>query len=256
MGGASWRQADPQRVELEKLRMSLGPDNVSFNGALNRSESGKPSLAGRLQLHRASLTRWLGFARNLAPGLQIALDDLSDGLLVFDLDATGLRVPHIEVTAAGSRFTGSGGVADWSKPEVALDLTADSVNLGRAIPEAVGNQPEEPKFVHGPFTPLPGAPLMPGETGVDYNIRLAAKKVAYGSIVIDDALVVIRQGLLDSKTQLEDTLLLVEGKLYGGSVKGDNIDSLMARADIDGALVGGASLDAASFERIIRFKGQ
>lgn len=223
MGGASWRQADPHRVALEKLRLSFGPDNVSFNGALNSNESGKPSLAGRLQLHRASLTRWLGFARNLAPGLQIALDDLSDGLLVFDLDATGLRVPHIEVTAAGSRFTGSGGVADWSKPEVALDLTSDNVNLGRAIPEAVGNQPEEPKFVHGPFTPLPGAPLMPGETGVDYNIRLAAKKVAYGSIVIDDALVVIRQGLLDAKTRLEDTLLLVEGKLYGGSVKGETI---------------------------------
>jgi triosephosphate isomerase len=44
--------------------------------------------------------------------------------------------------------------------------------------------------------------------------------------------------------------------LYGGSVKGDNIDALMAKADIDGALVGGASLDAASFERIIRFKGK
>lgn len=43
--------------------------------------------------------------------------------------------------------------------------------------------------------------------------------------------------------------------LYGGSVKGENIDALMAKADIDGALVGGASLDAASFERIIRFKG-
>ncbi len=42
--------------------------------------------------------------------------------------------------------------------------------------------------------------------------------------------------------------------LYGGSVKGDNIDALMAKEDIDGALVGGASLDAASFERIIRFK--
>ena len=42
--------------------------------------------------------------------------------------------------------------------------------------------------------------------------------------------------------------------LYGGSVKGDNVDSLMAQPDIDGALVGGASLDAASFERIIRFK--
>lgn len=43
--------------------------------------------------------------------------------------------------------------------------------------------------------------------------------------------------------------------LYGGSVKGDNVDALMAQKDIDGALVGGASLDAASFERIIRFKG-
>ncbi len=43
--------------------------------------------------------------------------------------------------------------------------------------------------------------------------------------------------------------------LYGGSVKADNIDALMAKADIDGALVGGASLDASSFERIIRYRG-
>jgi triosephosphate isomerase (TIM) len=43
--------------------------------------------------------------------------------------------------------------------------------------------------------------------------------------------------------------------LYGGSVKADNIDDLMAKADIDGALVGGASLEVASFERIVNFKG-
>jgi triosephosphate isomerase (TIM) len=42
--------------------------------------------------------------------------------------------------------------------------------------------------------------------------------------------------------------------LYGGSVKPDNIDGLMAQADIDGALVGGASLQAASFARIVRFQ--
>ena len=42
--------------------------------------------------------------------------------------------------------------------------------------------------------------------------------------------------------------------LYGGSVKADNIDSLMAQPNIDGALVGGASLDAASFCRIIAFR--
>ncbi len=39
--------------------------------------------------------------------------------------------------------------------------------------------------------------------------------------------------------------------LYGGSVKPENIDSLMAKDNIDGALVGGASLKADSFLRII-----
>ncbi len=42
--------------------------------------------------------------------------------------------------------------------------------------------------------------------------------------------------------------------LYGGSVKPENIDELMAEADIDGALVGGASLKADSFARIVRFR--
>lgn len=41
--------------------------------------------------------------------------------------------------------------------------------------------------------------------------------------------------------------------LYGGSVKPENIRALMAQADIDGALVGGASLDAASFAAIVNF---
>ena len=42
--------------------------------------------------------------------------------------------------------------------------------------------------------------------------------------------------------------------LYGGSVKPANISQLMDMPDIDGALVGGASLDADSFSRIIKFK--
>lgn len=43
--------------------------------------------------------------------------------------------------------------------------------------------------------------------------------------------------------------------LYGGSVKPDNVATLMAQPDVDGGLVGGASLDAASFARIVRFQG-
>ena len=42
--------------------------------------------------------------------------------------------------------------------------------------------------------------------------------------------------------------------LYGGSVKPDNIASLMKNEDVDGALVGGASLEAGSFSRIVNYK--
>jgi triosephosphate isomerase len=42
--------------------------------------------------------------------------------------------------------------------------------------------------------------------------------------------------------------------LYGGSVKPDNIAGLMKQPDVDGALVGGASLEADSFERIVNYK--
>lgn len=41
--------------------------------------------------------------------------------------------------------------------------------------------------------------------------------------------------------------------LYGGSVKPDNINDLMARNDIDGALVGGACLEAEGFAQIVNF---
>jgi triosephosphate isomerase len=41
--------------------------------------------------------------------------------------------------------------------------------------------------------------------------------------------------------------------LYGGSVKPENVATLMAEEEIDGALVGGASLDPASFAAIVRF---
>jgi triosephosphate isomerase (TIM) len=43
--------------------------------------------------------------------------------------------------------------------------------------------------------------------------------------------------------------------LYGGSVKPDNIADLMGQPDIDGALVGGASLEVASFAAIVRSAG-
>ena len=42
--------------------------------------------------------------------------------------------------------------------------------------------------------------------------------------------------------------------LYGGSVKPDNIGHLMSQADVDGTLVGGASLEAENFAKIVNYK--
>ncbi|GAA2089020.1 triose-phosphate isomerase [Actinomadura alba] len=43
--------------------------------------------------------------------------------------------------------------------------------------------------------------------------------------------------------------------LYGGSVKSDNVAGIMVQPDVDGALVGGASLDPAEFVKICRYRG-
>ena len=51
---------------------------------------------------------------------------------------------------------------------------------------------------------------------------------------------------LRSRLRRSDTRIL-----YGGSVKPENTASLCAQEDIDGALVGGASLEAASFSQIV-----
>jgi len=61
----------------------------------------------------------------------------------------------------------------------------------------------------------------------------------------------IRNALAETYgTELADSVRV----LYGGSVKPDNVDTLMSQADIDGVLVGGASLKADSFLRIIQFQ--
>ncbi|MFE0458952.1 triose-phosphate isomerase [Kitasatospora sp. NPDC058965] len=44
--------------------------------------------------------------------------------------------------------------------------------------------------------------------------------------------------------------------LYGGSMKAGNVAGLMAKADIDGGLIGGASLDADEFVKIVRYREQ
>ena len=61
----------------------------------------------------------------------------------------------------------------------------------------------------------------------------------------------IRRVFADRHSQSAANALRI---LYGGSVKPDNIVGLMAQEDIDGALVGGASLQAESFAQIVNYR--
>jgi triosephosphate isomerase len=61
---------------------------------------------------------------------------------------------------------------------------------------------------------------------------------------------VIRGALRDLYGDVADAMRIQ----YGGSVKPGNIAELMAMPEIDGALVGGASLDPDDFARIVRYR--
>lgn len=68
--------------------------------------------------------------------------------------------------------------------------------------------------------------------------------------VADGMHLVVRNHLSNLySSELSDAISI----LYGGSVKPDNVDDLMRQENIDGALVGGASLDSESFARIVKF---
>lgn len=221
--GRTTKLADSRLVNFRAMEFHLGADSgrLDLTVALPAKDLGF-KLSGKALLARLSLTQWLGFARNLNPGLQQALDNIVDASMDFSLDAKGLSVPRIDATCMGSRFTGHGSVADFRRPVVFLDLKSQLVNLGLALPESLGKAPPAPYFTHATLTPMPGKLLKKGETGIDYDIRLSAKKLLYGPLRIDDASLRVHPGKMD-KNGLQDVLLTAKSNFYGGTVNGECI---------------------------------
>jgi triosephosphate isomerase len=96
------------------------------------------------------------------------------------------------------------------------------------------------------------------------------KEIALANVVIAyEPIWAIGTGVTATPEQAQETHLFIRNHIagmygkaeaeavriqYGGSVKPDNVDDLMSRPDIDGALVGGASLKPESFARLVKFK--
>lgn len=229
-GTARRSRPGQDNVELAGLRFALAADSGQLDGLLALGAPDGPSLSGQLSMNRLSLTQWLGFARDLVPGLRLALDNITHVSAEFQLDATGLRVPSISAHCSGSRFVGSGGVPSWRKPVVTLELMAQQVNLGLAIPEAVGKSPSAPFFAHAPLTsfdPRPGNWDLrsqkareedDGASATDdlgYDIRLSSLHIVYGPLHLQNARVRISPGKAAANGK-ERALLDVRADLYGG----------------------------------------
>lgn len=218
--GRIFSLADSMEIISRNSEFMVDADSGKMELSFHMPTSKRPwSLDGKVFFNRVSLTQWLGFARGLPPGLQLALDNITNASLQFSLNALSLKLENISATSTGATFTGNGSVSDFLNPVVELDLKSRQVNLGLAIPEALIKSPEAVYFPYEPLTPRSGIPLAAGESGVGYDIKLAADKLIYGPLVINNAKLRIYPGKMDVM-RLEDVLLDGSGKFYGGTVKG------------------------------------
>ena len=136
-------------------------------------------------------------------------------------------------------------VAKEMLPIVCVGETLDERESGRAQ-EVVGQQ------LRGSLATLKKAafeklvvayePVWAIGTGATASPQDAQEMCAYVRSIVDEIAVEKRAGSSGELVRV----------LYGGSVKSENARSLLVQPDIDGALVGGASLDAQQFARIIK----
>jgi triosephosphate isomerase len=110
--------------------------------------------------------------------------------------------------------------------------------------------------------PVCGVQLKKGLTGISKE-EMSKVTIAYEPVwAIGTGRVATPEIAQDVHAQIRSILTEMYGEdvanetriLYGGSVSADSVDGLLAKPDIDGALVGGASLSAEGFGRIINFQ--
>lgn len=247
----------------------------------------KPIIAGNWKLHRT-----ISEARELIKQLQEGVADVSDCEIIVAPVFTALATLASEVAgrniqlaaqnchpAANGAFTGEVSAA------LLKDAGCTSVIVGHSERRQLFGETDD--FINAKVKAVLAAGLQVifcvGETleerdsGAMFDVL--ARQVREGLKGLDNPAMrhvviayepvwAIGTGKVASVDQAQDAHVFIRGLLaglftgaveeqtrilYGGSVKPDNIDGLMAQEDIDGALVGGASLKAEDFIRIVRF---
>ena len=271
--GSLFQGAPLSQIAIKGASLKVEGDQATLDGRLIFGADYVPTLRGTLALKHLSLPRWFGFARDLPPGVQVALDNIS-GTLPFELTPQKLVASSVTATTLNTVFTGGGGVNDFSNPVIALHLATKDAPLNRIFPEV------ENKAVSTPSYKVP--PLLGGDdsnAAVGYDIHLEAARATFWKWAANGVSVRITP---DPASRTEQTKVAIRcGSLYGGSAQGDlipgdvmalnltasgvNVDSLFSPVAgypvLKGTLTGSASFTArptspAAFLSSLKGKGE
>lgn len=189
----------------------------------------------------------------------------------------------LKVAAQNSHFEDSGAFTGETSPQALADLGADYVIIGHSERRDIFHETNEDVnkkahavLKHG-MTPIicVGESLEQREAGetdawVAEQIQAALQGISAAQVeqlvIAYEPIWAIGTGKTATSAQANETIMALRqtvAKLYdedtaqavriqyGGSVNPDNIEELLAQSDIDGALVGGASLEADSFLKLL-----
>jgi triosephosphate isomerase len=245
-----------------------------------------PILAGNWKMHGTTAE-----AKALAGGLADRVGDKTDRGVILAPPFTALTTvraavegTRIRVAAQNMAWARKGAFTGEISPGMLLDLGIDHVILGHSERREIFGESDDVvrKKVEAALEHEMTAIVCVGETlaerdagrtlevvkrQVDCALRGLGKDAGRRLVVAYEPVWAIGTGRVATCEQAQEVHGEIRGLLrdltlpaddiailYGGSVKPDNVDKLMAEPDIDGALVGGASLEIESFTRIVEYR--
>ncbi|WP_338751402.1 triose-phosphate isomerase [Bacillus sp. FJAT-52991] len=245
----------------------------------------KPIIAGNWKMHKtlAEATSFAEEVKSLVPDANVVDSVICSPALFLQQLVQAVKGTNVKIGAQTMHFEESGAFTGEISPKALQDIEVDYVIIGHSERREMFNETDETvnKKVHAAFqyglTPIVccGETLAQRENGetnafVGGQVKKALEGlteeqvsqtvIAYEPIwaigtgkssTAEDANEVcayIRQTVAESFSERVADNVRIQ---YGGSVKPSNIGEYMSQSDIDGALVGGASLDSASFLQLL-----
>lgn len=246
----------------------------------------RPIIAGNWKMHK-TIAEAVAFAEAIKP--QVSTTDVEPVIcapftMLKDLKQV-TKGSNVKIGAQNMHFENSGAFTGEIAPAMLQELMVDYVIIGHSERRQYYNETDETvnkkvkqAFAHG-ICPIVcvGESLEERESGSTKEIvRGQTQKGLQGlsdeqmkqAVIAYEPIWAIGTGKTASSSQANEVIAYIREVIkemyseevseevriqYGGSVKPANVEEIMNESDIDGALVGGASLEAEDFVRLVNF---